>query len=178
MTDGAVCSRRRWPAWLRGVVWTGAVLVAYYGAPESLGTGTREVTGVLVTLAAVGVLGWSIVGQVEAHARDAERVRLQSLLGLFGLVVVVFASGFLVLDNSDPDQLVGLGTRTDSLYFTISTMATVGVGDIYAAGQAARALVSIQIVFDAVFVASLATTIGGEIRRRSATRAGPPGERP
>jgi hypothetical protein len=54
-----------------------------------------------------------------------------------------------------PRQMAGLSTRTDALYFTLSTMTTIGYGDVHAEGQVARALVCGLIVFNVVVVASL-----------------------
>ena len=39
-------------------------------------------------------------------------------------------------------------TRTDSLYFTVTTFSTVGYGDITAASQTARLVVTVQIILD------------------------------
>jgi voltage-gated potassium channel len=39
-------------------------------------------------------------------------------------------------------------TRTDSLYFTVTTFSTVGYGDITATSQAARLLVTVQMILD------------------------------
>ena len=77
--------------------------------------------------------------------------------------------------------MAGLHTRLDSLYFTMTTLTTVGYGDIHATGQTARALVLVQMVFNVVFVAAAATLLSARIReaarerfearRRSATEA-------
>jgi voltage-gated potassium channel len=86
------------------------------------------------------------------------------------LVVAVFASGYLLLARSADGQLVGVHTKTDALYFTISTLATVGFGDVHPSGQLARSLVTIQIVFDLVFVAALVAALTGGVRRGIAAR--------
>jgi voltage-gated potassium channel len=39
-------------------------------------------------------------------------------------------------------------TRTDSLYFTVTVFATVGFGDINPTSQAARVLVTVQMILD------------------------------
>ncbi len=39
-------------------------------------------------------------------------------------------------------------TRTDSLYFTVTTFATVGFGDITATSQTARLMVTVQMILD------------------------------
>ena len=56
-------------------------------------------------------------------------------------------------------------TKTDALYFTMSTLATVGFGDVHATGQLARLLVTIQIAFNLVFVATLVTVLSKRVRR-------------
>jgi voltage-gated potassium channel len=71
------------------------------------------------------------------------------------LLVMTFSLAFFLLELADPDQFAELQTRTDALYFTLSTMATVGYGDVHAEGQTARALVAAVIAFDVVVVASL-----------------------
>jgi hypothetical protein len=52
----------------------------------------------------------------------------------------------ILLNLVDTEQVSGLNTRTDALYFTLVTMATVGFGDIHAEGQFARAMVICLIV--------------------------------
>ena len=71
------------------------------------------------------------------------------------LLVMAFSLAFFLLELASPGQIAELHTRTDALYFTLSTMATVGYGDVHAEGQAARALVCGVIAFDVVVVASL-----------------------
>jgi hypothetical protein len=51
------------------------------------------------------------------------------------------------------------------LYFSLTIVSTVGFGDVHAINQAARAVVSLQLVFDLMFV-SLAVA--------AARAAGPP----
>jgi len=58
-----------------------------------------------------------------------------------------------------PDQFVGIRTRTDALYFTVVTMATVGYGDAHPVGQVAKAVVALTIVFNLVFIGAIATAI-------------------
>ncbi len=151
-----------------------ALLVAFYAAPAQLGLGAGEVVGILLTLLAIAVLGWAIARQVRAQMRDPEGARVQSLFWLLGLVVIVFATTFAYLENTAPAELDGIATRTDALYFTLSTLTTVGFGDVHAVGQLARALVSLQLVFDVVFVAALVSTIGVRLRQHGSLQSPPP----
>lgn len=59
-------------------------------------------------------------------------------------------------------------TRTDALYFTIVTMATIGYGDIHATGQFARVLVMIAVLFQFTFLTALISTITRRLRVRDA----------
>lgn len=164
----------------RAVLGLVSVLVVYYAAP----VGQRP-SGPGVVLSAVGllvgatVLAWLIVRQVHRlmRATAEESVRLDGLILLVFVVVPTFALGNFALERSDASQFEGLETKTDALYMTLSTLATVGFGDVHAAGQLARALVSVQIVFNLVFVAALVSLVTGEIRARAAAQraaSGPP----
>ena len=92
---------------------------------------------------------------------------LPSLVSVLVLVVVAFALAYFSLNRSDPGQVAGLSTRLDALYFTLTTLVTVGYGDIYPEGQAARAIACLQFVFNAVFVVGLvrAMLYQAQIRR-------------
>jgi voltage-gated potassium channel len=65
--------------------------------------------------------------------------------------------------------MVDLHTRTDALYFTLSTLTTIGFGDVHAVGQVARVLVIVQMIFDVVFVAAVAATLRGHLSSRIRT---------
>jgi voltage-gated potassium channel len=53
----------------------------------------------------------------------------------------------------------------------MTTMTTVGTGDVHAAGQVARALVLVQMVFNVVFVATIATLLSTRVRLAAESRA-------
>jgi voltage-gated potassium channel len=93
----------------------------------------------------------------------------QTLFLLFTLLVLGFASGYVVL-SQHTGQMRGLDTRIDALYFTITTLSTVGFGDVHAVGQAARVVVTAQIVFDLVFLATAVRLLTSVARERSPWR--------
>ena len=103
--------------------------------------------------------------------RTAYQVDMSSLTPLMVLMlheiiigIVVFALADFTVATLHDGQFVGLETRTDALYFTLATLLTVGFGDVHAAGQLARALVSIQMVFNVLMLAT-----AGQIAWRSVT---------
>jgi hypothetical protein len=163
--------------WRRPLISFAGLLVAYYAIPSGIRSDTSFVFGVVCTALAVAVLGWAIAGQVRRQLRGDADVALQTLLILVELTAVVFAYGYYLLEKTRPGEVSGLQTRTDSLYFTVVTMTTIGYGDIHAAGQVARVLVIVQAAFNVIFVGALVTIVSGQIRTKAAQRAQPPSGR-
>ena len=155
------------------------VLVAYYAAPvgglsDSVAAIALSVVGLLAGLAA---LVWVILREVRTLVRtslDDPAVQVDGLVLLVFVVVPLFALGYFALESADPDQFAELATKTDALYFTLSTLATVGFGDVHATGQLGRGLVIVQITFDLVFVAAVVSVLSTHIRRRAAVIRGRP----
>jgi voltage-gated potassium channel len=158
----------------RGLLGLAGVLVVYYAVPVGeLPSGAGVVLSVLSLLGGTVVLAWSIVRQLQRLVRSRpgdDSVRLDSLVFLVILVVPMFAAGYFALEQGDGSQFESLETKTDALYFTLSTLATVGFGDVHATGQVARVLVIVQITFDLVFVAALVSVVTGLIRERAVQR--------
>jgi voltage-gated potassium channel len=158
----------------RGALGLVSVMVVYYAFPVGeLPSGAGVVFSVIGLLCGVGVLAWLIVRQVRRLVRSDPAdgsVRLDSLIFLVVVVVPLFAVGYLGLERADAGQFEELSTKTDALYFTLSTLATVGFGDVHATGQLARGLVTFQIAFDLVFVAALVSLLTNQIRERAASR--------
>ncbi|WP_166140087.1 potassium channel family protein [Nocardioides ochotonae] len=132
------------------------VLVTYYAVPVRWGGSTSAIAvSLLLTAAGLGVLAWAMVLELR-HVRAGAEMRTAGVLTMMVvLVITAFSLAFYLVELLAPRQFVGLSTRTDALYFTLSTMATVGYGDVHAEGQLARALVCALIVFSVVVVASL-----------------------
>ena len=132
------------------------VLVAYYAFPVDFDRAPGlVVVNFVLTLAGLVLIGWTMVSEL-GHLRRGEASRSSPALAmLIVLLVMAFSLAFFLLELVSPGQIAELHTRTDALYFTLSTMATVGYGDVHAEGQAARGLVSAVIAFDVVVVASL-----------------------
>lgn len=112
------------------------------------------------------VLGALILVTIGRLLRAGADERIRGLILLLTLAVLFFAW----TDNSlarIPGEFADLHTKTDALYFTISTLATVGFGDVHAAGQLARAAVTLEIVFNLVFLGASVSMISGIIRRQT-----------
>jgi hypothetical protein len=146
------------------------ILLVYFVVPvEASASGENLLRAVAAVLGFVALAGL-MVRQLRMHLDDASR-RVDGLIVGIVLVVIVFAYAFYSMNRRDPEQFVGLVTRLDSLYFAVTTLATVGTGDVHAAGQAARALVLVQMVFNVLFVATTATLLTTRIRAAAESRA-------
>ena len=147
--------RRIGPPWVRPVLSLVGLLIAYYAFPVRLGSPPATAASVFFTALGLGLLTWTLATELLHMRRGGETRSTRVLIMLLILLVMSFSLGFYLLDRVDGEQIVGLHTRTDALYFTVVSMATVGYGDVHAEGQLARGLVIGLIVFNIVVVASL-----------------------
>ncbi|MFM9049500.1 MAG: ion channel [Actinomycetota bacterium] len=60
--------------------------------------------------------------------------------------ILLFAFTYLAVTGI-PGELTGMKTLLDAVYFTMTTLLTIGFGDIAAEGQLARGLVLTQMLF-------------------------------
>jgi len=156
--------------WLRLTGLLVLILTLYFVVPVELTLHRDTVVRAIVSVLVFVGLAVGMVLQLRLHLDNASR-RLDGLIVGIVLVVVVFAHAFFVLQQQDPQQFAGLVTRLDSLYFATTTLVTVGTGDVHAAGQLARGLVLVQMVFNVVFVATTATFLTSRIRLAAQARA-------
>lgn len=160
--------------WVHAVVFTVGLLGLYFVAPlgqddDPLPLPAALAVSVLVAIGLAVMIGRQILRVLDGTGSPGSTgsTGLPSLLTVLVLVVVAFASVYFLLNRSDPGQITGLRTRLDSLYFTLTTLVTVGYGDVHPSGQAARGIACLQFVFNAVFVVGLvrAMLYQAQIRR-------------
>jgi voltage-gated potassium channel len=81
---------------------------------------------------------------------------IQALMVIGPLFLFLFAATYSVMSQTDAHNFnVSDLTRTDALYFTVTTFATVGFGDIVATSQTARVLVTIQMILDLILLGAV-----------------------
>jgi voltage-gated potassium channel len=137
----------------------------------------RESSWAVMFFLGCAVLSVLILVAITRLLRSGEDARIRGLILQLTLTVLFFSWS----DESVaqlPGQFAELSTKTDSLYFNISTLATVGFGDVHPVGQLARAAVTLQIVFNLVFLGAAVSLITGFVRSRAqgrmqASRHGP-----
>ena len=144
--------------------------MVYFVVPVSRELQRGTVLRILVAILLLALLAAGVVRQLRRHL-DAKDQRVDGLIVSITVVMAVFAFAYFTLQQRDPSQFAGLETRLDALYFTASTAATVGFGDVHAVGQVARALVLVQIVFNAVFIGTAVALLSSRIRAVANARA-------
>jgi voltage-gated potassium channel len=130
----------------------------------------RQSSWVVMFSVGVIVLGLLITISIRRLLRAGEQAKIRALVLLL-TVTVLFFSWADESVASLPNQFAELTNKTDALYFNISTLATVGFGDVHPVGQLARAAVTLQIVFNLVFLGTAVSIISGFFRRRAHGRA-------
>jgi hypothetical protein len=152
------------------LVWTGCLAI-YIVCPVP-GQDAPPFLSWLVFAAGVTVIVASVVALVRRRqaAPEDSGVRLEVLVAIVYGLVVFFALTYLSLSTRE-DEFVGIENRVDSMYFTVSTVATVGFGDVHAVGSAARLVVTIQMILDLLVIGIAARLVGPALARRWAERS-------
>ena len=123
-----------------------ALLLAYFQLP--LRAGDHVAVGLTLVVLGLAAFGLIFVRQVR-RIRSAEYPMLRAveavaLVGcLFCVVVASVHHGLWLADNQAYSEPL---SRLDALYFTVTTLATVGFGDITPTSELTRAVTTVQMV--------------------------------
>ena len=157
---------RSFAPWARTIALTATLVAFYYGLPLD---GRGWIVGALLGVAASCALLPLSLRQVRrilsSHQPLAETIRTLVVVPTF--VVLGFAATYYVLEAHNPGEMAGLSTKTDSLYFCLTMMSTVGFGDIHAEGQVARAVASGHMVVNLVLVGVVVQAVVWAARQRA-----------
>jgi voltage-gated potassium channel len=148
---------------LRTTLAIALLVVAYYQAPLdralSLTSGVVFVGALLLAALAVVVE----VRGILASGRPLLRAIRMIALGL-PLLLVLFAATYITVDGQQANAFTEPLSRTDGLYFTVTTFATVGYGDITPRTELARSLVTVQMLVGLIVVGVIAKVVLGAVR--------------
>jgi len=81
------------------------------------------------------------------------------------LFLLLFAATYVVMTTISASNFSQPLTRTDALYFTVTVFATVGFGDITARTEAARLVVTGQMITDLIIIGLGLRIIVGAVKR-------------
>jgi Ion channel len=135
---------------LRASAVTATLVVAYYLLPLA------HLSGISLGVSlAAGLLALAAMAAYQLRAITRARYpgirAIEALATTAPLFLLLFAATYVLMARADPSNFnVHPLTRTDSLYFTVTVFATVGFGDITATSQAARLIVTAQMILDLI----------------------------
>lgn len=127
------------------------MLALYYLLPARRGSiGDDSLRLAVGQIVVIVFLVWQTTRVVKA---DLPELRAAQTLGaLIPLFLVVFASIYLSLGRSSSSSFSQPLDHSSAFYFTVTVFSTVGFGDIVPRTDAARTVVSIQMLLDLVII--------------------------
>ena len=144
--------RQGFSPWLTTVLFLVAMVTLYYVLPmRGPWWPISAIAGPLAVVALVPLTKRQTRRILASEQPIADVAR--ALAVLFVVIVLGFASTYYAIDIHAPSQIVGIETKTDSLYFTVTVLSTVGFGDIHPVGEFARVITTIDMVTNLVAVA-------------------------
>jgi voltage-gated potassium channel len=132
------------------VMWA-VSLTVYYLAPADRTGGVHEVLWLVVGLLWVGIVVFRRTRRILTADFPALRA-VEGFAVIFPLFLLVFAALYLSLSHAAPSTFSQELNHTRALYFAITVFSTVGFGDITPTTDAARIIVSIQMLLDLVVI--------------------------
>jgi hypothetical protein len=152
------------------LVATVLLVVLYSLAPVAGRSGSWVV--VRLALGALGfsaVIGWQLRSVTRA---DHPQLRAAEALAVaFVLLVLGFAYTYLAMSHSRPGAFSERLNHVGAVYFTLSTITTVGFGDVVARTNSSRLVVIAQFLFDVGLIFGLVRLYFGTARATGRTRA-------
>ena len=138
---------------LRAAGASAALVVIYYLLPLD-----RSSAGAAVTMLVTGLV--ALIALITFQVRSILVSRfpglraVEALATSIPLFLLLFASAYLVMSTESAGSFSQRLTHTDALYFTVTVFATVGFGDITAKTEAARLVVTGQMIIDLIISGS------------------------
>jgi voltage-gated potassium channel len=159
----------------RAVGLTVLLVVIYYVLPLDRRAGAPVWVGVTL---GIGVLVGVTVWQVRAILRSAYPIlrAIEALAVIVPLFLLAFASTYFMMAQASAVSFTQPLSRTDSIYFAVTVFSTVGFGDITAKSEAARIIVTIQMLADLAAIGlGLRVVVGAVKWAREREVTGPAG---
>ncbi|MYM18699.1 hypothetical protein GSY69_01570 [Brevibacterium sp. 5221] len=152
-----------------------AMVVFYFVVPMHP---ERSLLSLVIGLSIIAVcitgVGFIIIREAFYRRRVGEvRLRVPELLILVEITTIAFALAYYAMAIYSDDEVSGIHTRIDALYFCMTTLATTGYGDIHASGQLARLVVSLQLAFNVAFIAIVTQMLSSSFFRAESGRTPP-----
>ena len=155
------------------VAWT-LLTVVYFLVPfDGLHGGDALLRLVISMCVFAAAAGWELRQTTRA---ELPQFRAITALGaLTPLFIVLFSGTYLALSHSRPASFNVRLDHYKALYFMITTLSTVGYGDITATTNMGRMLVSVQMLLDLILIGSIVRLLASAAQRGLQREGAAPG---
>jgi voltage-gated potassium channel len=160
--------KRRHSAMIRAVTRIGVAWVAltalFFVIPFN---GLRHGDAVVRLAVSLAVFALTAVWELRQTERaELPEFRALTALGvLTPLFIVLYSGVYVVVSNAKPTSFSDKLDHYKALYFMITTLSTVGYGDITPETNTARMLVSAQMLLDLILIGSIVRILAGAAKR-------------
>jgi preprotein translocase subunit YajC len=127
------------------------VVAVYFGIPMDRAMTTRTVVGLVIGgLALVAIVAWQ-VRQIMRSEHPGVRA-VEALAFIVPVYVLIFAATYFLMDHAQAAAFGAHLSRVDAMYFSATVFTTVGFGNVAVSSQAARVVVTVQMMLDLVII--------------------------
>ena len=163
-TETPPSGRKIVQAILRALASSAILVTIYYLLP--LDHSSRWLAITMLVIGLVLLTGLVIVQVRSIAASPYPGLRaLEALATSVPLFLLLFAATYVVMAAIVGGSFSQPMTRSNALYFTVTVFATVGFGDITAKTEAARLVVTAQMIVDLIILGLGARVILGAVTR-------------
>jgi hypothetical protein len=152
-------------------------MVIYYLLPLDRSSPWAAVTMLVIGLVVfIGLVAFQVRSIVRSAFPGLRAV--EALATSIPLFLLLFASSYVVMAKLSASNFSQPLSHTDALYFTVTVFATVGFGDITAKTEAARLVVTGQMIGDLIIIGLGVRVIVGAVTRGRERRSAEAGTTP
>lgn len=143
-TDGPIGRRAMVIAFLRPLAAAAILLTSYFLLPINKDSDANIIGLITWAVLLTMFCAWEIKN--FTHSKYPVATAIEMLVALATFYIVIFAGTYYLFSEYGSGSFNVRLTRIDALYFCLTVFTTTGFGDIAAASQPARIMVSIQMV--------------------------------
>jgi hypothetical protein len=166
--------RRRVVFWflVRAALSTAALIALYYLIPlRDLHGAVTVVVFIAALVGVVVIVAWQVQAIFRADYPGLQAI--EALATVIPLFLLVFSASYYLMAYHAHGSFSQPLTRTEALYFTVTTFSTVGYGDITPTTDTARVVVMIQMMADLAIIGfGVKLLVGAVETRRRESREG------
>jgi voltage-gated potassium channel len=159
-------------ATLRSLATVAVLGTLYFVLPLDLHADVATVAEIGVGCAVLVVLiGWQI--RTITRSEHPGLRAIEALAFTIPVYVLLFATTYFLMARALSTNFTESLTRTDALYFSVTVFTTVGFGDITAKSEAARLVVTLQMLLDLLLLGLVVRLFLNAIKRGQQRQVAP-----